>query len=467
MAHAFASATAEVTDAVRENAVAICDGLREVSWGLAQIGNKLDKLIYLQSNPRTVEARELLGQAMRHFRAENYDYADERLRTAFNLDNTEYSILYNLGITAIFRGKTDEAINYFKLCARVPDHTTATARARALFSLARAQIINNDVNDAVKSMREAHALESTARNKFYLAIYLLKAGRETDGVGYLRSAIEQDEDLFVTTAVHEDLSEYVNLVIPLLKELAAKAGENFFTASKIASNLRSGSVGEHARQFKGAFPDKAMSLADHHAAEGKMGSYRSRVRYAHIVTAVQSVEGLCEKEISIAASIKALESDNSSQSGRLSEAINRSTPKLNFIDHGLYIAISVSVAVAWWLGSFVFGVKLADSWFGAFFGTILAAAFWPITFLISLLYAFGKDTQMMWMTLVGIIPPIAYTLLHRDHIKISQSERDKDMLEGQAKVKELTEIINSNGAALREIRAQIEFRLKVTITGNQ
>lgn len=468
LAQAFSSSIAEVSDAVRESTGVICDGLREISWGLAQVSDKLDTLIYLQKNKRNVEAQELLKQALLHLRAENYDFADERLRIAFDKDNTDYAVLYNLGVVAIFRDQAEEAEKFFKLCARVPENVTNVAKARALFSLARTQFILNHTDKAVDTMREVLELDPTARNRFYLAIYLFHAHKPTEAVKILREAIFQDDGLFATATGYEDLAPFSDTIAAALDELNRAATENFRSARITCNDLQTNLLRQYIEHFTYAPPSRALQVANNLDSKADLGSYSAKVKYARIVNAVQSTAAFCEQELEADIALEAIETKRTNFSASLHEATSRviAKPHPFFIDN-LYWQGAAGCLVGFAILS-MFGQSVADdSIFFSVLGSILFSAIWPLIVFVAFMYLVngGKDALFGFVLLASIAAPIVYGLIRKATSNVAEDIRDSEVHAIQQQLAESSSQGMSLETKLADIRREIAARISPFIEG--
>ncbi len=283
----------------------ICANLQEIIWGVQQLSSQIETLIYIAKHRRSVEAKELFDQATRHLIASNFGGAKDRLEKALDLDSTYFEALYSMGIVSLHFDDAKEAKRYFHLAAYVPNNLSSTAKAKALFSLARTNFISTEPDEAFKVMIECCQQDPCGRNYLYTSIYAYASKNLEAGDKSLRSAIEVDSTQFASAATHEELEFYRSRIIKILEDELSRTNKKFSRASENFKAMIGGWLGQYTKivqdsklliQVEGIRTDIGRANDRH---------FTKLIDVIDTVAIFESIREACIKHLSLLESIKA------------------------------------------------------------------------------------------------------------------------------------------------------------------
>ncbi len=224
--------SSSVRDAADQIAAAIdvlgdrlCAYLGEIAWQLAQQGETLAGILRTLRESRSNEARQLVEQGVRHYINEQYERAEERFRQALAQDTTDYQVLMNLGLIAVQKGVSTEALQFFHDALRLPSGLDEQAKSRALMAIARVHYAQREYREAAVNARRAVALIDGGQTDdvYALGIYAALAGDVNKCVACLEQAIRKQAGFFAKAVVEPDLDPSRSEVLSLLSRLALEA----------------------------------------------------------------------------------------------------------------------------------------------------------------------------------------------------------------------------------------------------
>jgi tetratricopeptide (TPR) repeat protein len=193
--------------------------LVEIRWQLLQLRSTSDQILDVLKRPRSTEAQELLRQGIRNLVNDKLEEAEDRFSRALDLDNTDYQVLMNLAAIALRKGEAERAQSYFRDAITLPHRLDSSARAEALWSLARLLYAESKYRDAVNRARESLSFNSQPRRLFQYGVYLMLASDGRQGLKTIQEAIREEPKLFVLAALSSDLQAHREEVYKMLSEL--------------------------------------------------------------------------------------------------------------------------------------------------------------------------------------------------------------------------------------------------------
>ncbi len=148
-------ATERMSTAIDDLGDRLCVCLDEIRWQLEQQEMALTGILRTLRHNRSNEARQLVEQGIRHYINEQYERAEERFRQALVQDTTDYQVLMNLGLIAVQKERSAEALELFRDALRLPSALDNTAKNRALHAIARLHYARGEYQDALVVARQA------------------------------------------------------------------------------------------------------------------------------------------------------------------------------------------------------------------------------------------------------------------------------------------------------------------------
>lgn len=210
-----------VVFAIDELGSQISAELGEIRWQLLQLRSTSEQILDVLKRPRSTEAQELLRQGVRNLINDKLGEAEDRFLRALDLDNTDYQVLMNLATIALRKGEAGRARSYFRDAITLPDRLDSTAKAEALWSLARLFYAESDYRNAVHRASESLDLYRRPRRLFQYGVYLMLASDGRQGLTTIEGAIREEPPLFALAALSSDLEasrQEVNKVLAGLLE---------------------------------------------------------------------------------------------------------------------------------------------------------------------------------------------------------------------------------------------------------
>lgn len=431
------NSAADIASAIDNAADRICANLELITWQIQQISNQLDTLIYLTQYKRRTEATELLQQATRHMQAGNYNDAKERLLRAYELDNTDYQVLYNLGLVSIHLDLGSEAIDYFHRAARVPDNLSNQAIAKALFSEARVHFATNQPEKALRLIEECIGLRNSSKDLLYASIYSFHCGQDQGAREFLRRSVATKTIEFSVAAIHEELDPFRQVVLAILRDIDAEANKHFNEAYHLYTSMRQSHLDELAAS--NSFPQLKIIMDQANLIASKQTnelSFTSRVTFVNIIDNLQNCANETTSILNLKNEIKSLLTKQNALASSI-VSVNKSPEFKTDVSGGVIYA---AVGLLWFLGNRIFVSGEIHS-----IGLIVTAIFWPffglmagIIALISALFntdsVVAKDSKIAVACLLASIAIVWFvTDLRKTNANVKNTERfhRKDELENQ------------------------------------
>lgn len=226
--------TAAISDVVRQGAdwvVSAVDDLAdrvsaelvEIRWQLVQLRSTSEQILQVLKRPLSTQAQEYLQQGIRNLVNDKLEPAEERFLKALELDNTDYQILMNLATVELRKGNAQKVAAYLQDALTLPANLDKSARAEALWSLARLHYAESNYRSAASVAKESLALVSKPRRVFQYGVYLVLAGDAGQGFSTVESAIRSDPQLFGLAAISSDLASSRARLEALLSSLAGES----------------------------------------------------------------------------------------------------------------------------------------------------------------------------------------------------------------------------------------------------
>ena len=226
--------TAAISDVVRQGAdrvVSAVDDLADrvsaelvdVRWQLVQLGSTSEQVLQVLKRPLSTEAQDYLRQGIRNLVNDKLEPAEERFLKALELDNTDYQILMNLAAVGLRKGNAQQVTAYLQDALTLPANLDKSARAEALWYLARLHYAEFNYRSAASIAKESLALVSRPRRVFQYGVYLVLAGDAGQGFSMVESAIRSDPRLFGLAAISSDLVTSGDSLEGLLSSLARES----------------------------------------------------------------------------------------------------------------------------------------------------------------------------------------------------------------------------------------------------
>jgi tetratricopeptide (TPR) repeat protein len=201
----------------------IAGELVEIRWELVQLRAVSEQILAVLKRPRSTEARELLQQGVRNLINDKIAQAEERFTLALRLDNTDYQVLMNLASVELHKGESERAIAYIRDALTLPADLDNRSKADALWSLARLHYARERYGTALKIAQESLRFFSEPQRIFQRGVYSVLAGRVTEGLNLVVSAIREDRNLFAVAASSPDLGAHRRAVLNLLDKLSGES----------------------------------------------------------------------------------------------------------------------------------------------------------------------------------------------------------------------------------------------------
>jgi len=131
----------------------------------------------------------------------------------------------NIGLVAIHKGLTEEALEFFEDALRLPAGLDKLSKNRALLAIARLHYAAGEYDEALMAARKAATLAdpSQVSEVFLLGTYAALAGQVDESLERLEEAIKLRPDFFSKAAVEPNLDAYRPAVLTLLSRLATEA----------------------------------------------------------------------------------------------------------------------------------------------------------------------------------------------------------------------------------------------------
>ncbi len=234
----------------------LCAELAEIQWQLTQVSGTLDAILTVLKHPRNTEAQELVRQGVRNFNQGKYPEARDRFLKAYELDNTDFQVLYNLGFIALHDEDAEHAIMYFQDASTLPDNITSTAKAQAMSSLARVHYVIDEYMEAFNISKRALEVEDEPKRIYQTGVYgLLAQAKDDVGLKLLQKSILRENSLFALAAGDPELEPFrheiftmLHLILMQQQSKNHKALENLI---KQKDCMLSGFCNPEAREFLG------------------------------------------------------------------------------------------------------------------------------------------------------------------------------------------------------------------------
>jgi tetratricopeptide (TPR) repeat protein len=217
----------------------LCAYLGEIRWELVQQSATLAGILHALRESRSNEARQLVEQGVRHYANEQFDRAEERFRQALEKNTTDYQVLMNLGLVAVQKGLSREALAFFEDALRLPTGLDNPSKNRTLLAIARLHYAAADFGNALLAARQAaqFAEPHQVSDIFLLGTYAGLAGEARECLTKVEEAIRLEREFFNKAAVEPNLEVLRPAVLELLSRLATDAENEFNAEMRTARDL--------------------------------------------------------------------------------------------------------------------------------------------------------------------------------------------------------------------------------------
>ncbi len=198
----------------------VCGELSEIRWELEQLKSVSEQILEVLKRPRNIEAQELNRQAARNLINNKIEEAEDRLKRALKLDNTDYQVWMNLSYVSIHKNKADEAITFINDALTLPEYLDNQAQADALWSLARVYYTIEKYDYCFMIAKKSLNLISTPKRIFQTGVYSILSGHKDEGLKLIEQAIHQDPVIFALAATEPDIETIRKDILMLLNRLS-------------------------------------------------------------------------------------------------------------------------------------------------------------------------------------------------------------------------------------------------------
>lgn len=199
----------------------LCVSLDEIRWQSAQLANSPEAILNMVDSKRCKDARDLVGQGVRHYVNFEFKEAEERFLKVLDFDTTDYQVLLNLGFIELHKGDADQAGAYFHKAQKLPEKLTDEARARVLSILARLEYARKNFSEAASLARQARDIRRLPGDEYQAAVYAALAGDWDAALESLEKLVKGDALFFAKAAVDPDLQDEQKTVLGLFSRLSA------------------------------------------------------------------------------------------------------------------------------------------------------------------------------------------------------------------------------------------------------
>lgn len=199
----------------------VCTELSGIRWELSQIKSLTEEILGVLKTQRKIEAQELNRQAIRNMINGKNDEAEKRLLQAYELDNTDYSVLMNLSYLSLNKNDSKDAIRYTEDAFNMPGDLDNDSKANALWSLSRIYYTLKQYDKCVDQAKESLKFVSTPKRVYQTGVYAVLANRKEEGFSLIKKAILQESSIYSLAITDPDLSSVRNEILAMLDKLSA------------------------------------------------------------------------------------------------------------------------------------------------------------------------------------------------------------------------------------------------------
>ncbi len=456
--------TSRILDAIGNLAESLGANLAEIEWVLANIDDKLGRILKVLRAPLGTKAHELVVDGNLALSRGFITQAKGCFEEALEHKPSDYWALTSLGFALVRLEEPVKAIKAFEdAAAFVPSELGAEGRVTALENLARSHYADSNFKMAFQLANQAAALRSEhkcldAQSLYLLSVYCYLINDFEYGSKLMAIICKEHPDYFLTYTTDEDLNPFRVQVLETLNDLARMANNE---ARQLSDNLETvfkGVLPEIQIIQKNGFCEELQLFQKYHDINLgliRSNNYSDSIKSTNITAHLLDIGKRIPKVVTLMKDFAAAEKARMKTEKELRKLesnilkIAKKKERISSMIFGIFITIGCIIAVV----LLIWGIQIRWRLIGEEWNTPWSQVFllWPLNFLLKILAIFAV---LGWILaypaaafLIGALLPVSLiTLLEHT---LFQSKYYRESSTENARMRHLAEVDNCNTFKLR------------------